>query len=134
METNTELKIGDSVYLLVSPTNKKPYYRYEKCNITDIIRYKRQYSSEHINKIILSEFIDNINSVKFNLKYVSAPQKYHTLKLIDKIYLLDEKDELEKDIIKLNELLKFKNNQKSELKQFVNDLKKDWNYRSNINI
>ncbi len=54
MEINTELKIGDSVYLLVSPTNKKPYYRYEKCNITDIIRYKKQYSSEHINKIILS--------------------------------------------------------------------------------
>ena len=30
METNNQIKVGDNVYLLVSPTNRNSYYIYTK--------------------------------------------------------------------------------------------------------
>ena len=133
METNNQIKVGDNVYLLVSPTNRNSYYRYEKCIVTNIIKYKEHYTTENIKSIRIP-LINDINDIMFSLDYESSPGKYHTLKRIDRIYLLDEFEILLKDIDKLNNLLEFKTKQKQELKNYVSKLKIDWDYRGKLNI
>lgn len=129
---NNKINVGDKVYLLVSPTNTKSYYRYEQCTITEIKKYNSCYSHEQVKQVDLDN--DNLNLFLFGLSYDSFPKKYHTLKKADKIYLISELNILEKDIEKLNQLLEFKKKQKEELKIFVNDLQKDWRYKGIIRL
>lgn len=129
---NNKLNVGDKVYLLVSPTNVKSFYRYEKCTITEIKKYSNSYSHSKVEQIDLDK--DNLNLLLFGLSYDSFPKKYHTLKKFDKIYLIDDLDTLEKDVEKLNQLLDFKKKQKEELRNFFNKLQEDWHYKGKINL
>lgn len=128
---NRTIKLGDKVYLLLSPSNKDRGYRKLYCTISSI------WGTGHfrVNEL---EYDDNdielMKKVQISVKPVEVPEKYYTSKHLDKIYFEDELEQLEQDIENLNQILEFKVKQKEELRDYISNNFKNWNYKGTITI
>lgn len=125
------IKIGDIIYLLMSPTNKVKEYYYTKCKVTRIC-IDKVYSLDSIE--IDTTSFSSLDNITFGLTNVDNTHKYYCNKHISKLYFDDELDSLNQDIVNLNKILKYKEKQKNELKEYVDKEFPAWEYRGNLSI
>lgn len=135
---NKILHVGDEVYILFNPCGNELGYRYYPATILSI---KVIGEWNPVDSIQILETQNNIVLAKqFNIKleyYLNNERQWTSLSMwkdFNKMYLLEEKDILEKDIKNLNEILNLKRTYKNKLQNQINDMLQDWNYRGTIKI
>lgn len=129
------ISTGDKVYILYNPSASCPRYSYKEGKIVAIIKdmFVPEYPNENTkyyksklnnyNRLITKDecdkckFIVSVNGSKYTR---TINRKY--------IYTEEELNILKEDIYNLNLIYDFKQKQSEELKSFIKNNFKDWNY------
>ena len=139
---NKILNVGDQVYILFSPCGNELGYRYYLATILSIeVLGDWEKTEEQVDNVQIINTEDNIVLAK-HLRirfeyYLNNVRQWISLvmwKDFNRVYLLEEKEELDKDIEKLNEILNLKRKYKQKLQNQINDMLQNWNYRGIIKI
>ena len=139
---NKILNVGDQVYILFNPCGNELRYRYYLATILSIeVLGDWEKTEEQVDNIQIINTEDNIVLAK-HLRirfeyYLNNVRQWISLvmwKDFNRVYLLEEKEELDKDIEKLNEILNLKRKYKQMLQNQINDMLQNWNYRGIIKI
>lgn len=139
---NKILNIGDQVYILFNPCGNELGYRYYLATILSIeVLGDWEKTEEQVDNVQIINTEDNIVLAK-HLRirfeyYLNNVRQWVSLvmwKDFNRVYLLEEKEELDKDIEKLNEILNLKRKYKQMLQNQINDMLQNWNYRGIIKI
>ena len=129
MKDKYKLSIGQTVYLLFPPT-KFESYRYIKGTICKFIN-KHSYSTKDSIKEISydKESIPKLKAkYKIKITNVDDMNKYY-LAPLDRIYLLDELEELRLDIENLIKLRAYKEQLEQNYRTYIKNELGDWNTR-----
>lgn len=139
---NKILNVGDQVYILFNPCGNELGYRYYLATILSIeVLGDWEKTEEQVDNVQIINTEDNIVLAK-HLRirfeyYLNNVRQWISLvmwKDFNRVYLLEEKEELDKDIEKLNEILNLKRKYKQTLQNQINDMLQNWNYRGIIKI
>lgn len=139
---NKILNVGDQVYILFNPCGNELGYRYYLATILSIeVLGDWEKTEEQVDNVQIINTEDNIVLAK-HLRirfeyYLNNVRQWVSLvmwKDFNRVYLLEEKEELDKDIEKLNEILNLKRKYKQTLQNQINDMLQNWNYRGIIKI
>ena len=139
---NKILNVGDQVYILFNPCGNELGYRYYLATILSIeVLGDWEKTEEQVDNVQIVNTEDNIVLAK-HLRirfeyYLNNVRQWISLvmwKDFNRVYLLEEKEELDKDIEKLNEILNLKRKYKQTLQNQINDMLQNWNYRGIIKI
>jgi len=139
---NRILHVGDEIYILFNPCGNDLGYRYYPATILGIsILGEWDRPKEDVDSVQIIETENNVVLAKqFSLKleyYLNNVRQWTFLSMwkdFNKLYLPEEKEILEEDIKKLNEILDLKRTYKNKLQERVNDMLQNWNYRGTIKI
>ena len=139
---NRILHVGDEVFILFNPCGNELGYRYYPATILSMsLLGEWDCPKEDVDSVQVLETENNIVLAKqFTIKleyYLNNVRQWTFLSMwkdFSKLYLPEEKDILEKDIKKLNEILDLKRTYKNKLQDQINDMLQDWDYRGTIKI
>ena len=139
---NKILHVGDEIFIMFSLCGNDLGYRYYPATILSIsILGQWNVPKENVDSIrILNIDNDIVQLSQFSLKleyYLNNVRQWTFLTMwkdFSKLYLPEEKDILESDIKKLNEILNMKKIYKEKLQEEINKKLKNWDYRGTIKI
>ena len=139
---NRILHVGDEIYILFNPCGNDLGYRYYPATILEIsLIGEWDRPKEDVDSVQIIETENNVVLAKhFSLKleyYLNNVRQWTFLSMwkdFNKLYLPEEKEILEEDVKKLNEILDLKRTYKNKLQEKVNDMLQNWDYRGTIKI
>lgn len=139
---NRILHVGDEVFILFNPCGNELGYRYYPATILSIsLLGEWDRPKEDVDSVqVLETENDIVLAKQFTIKleyYLNNVRQWTFLSMwkdFSKLYLPEEKDILEKDIKKLNEILDLKRTYKNKLQDQINNMLQDWDYRGTIKI
>lgn len=121
-----EIAVNSVVYVLLPPSDKKPY-RYETGIVHKIIDKHSYSTTSAVDKIIINETtIEEMRKTyRIRVRNINDREKRY-LAQVDRIYTMDELDDLKTDIDNYNKLCKYKVELKKMYENYISTELKGW--------